>query len=238
MDKSENRFYREKDLSPATPALSNITDEDVRAYVTSLRAAGTPWAIGCASALTALWSDRCLLSEKIAMGGPQEMRAVTAPGAKNTADTYRDPAVPPTPDKVGKDILTDQHALELATNVRQAILKGEAVHEIAVERLACYIIGRSANAAPATFFGPCSCADSGKCKHTEMGPLCMQESGPSPTTDIDGLRKRVTAAEDVLMALVALNIQKTDQAWQMARRLLRTVRPAELAAIEGIFNGK
>lgn len=40
------------------PEISNITDEDVRAYVKSLNGMATPWAAGCAAMLVAMWSDR------------------------------------------------------------------------------------------------------------------------------------------------------------------------------------
>ena len=52
----------------------------------------------------------------------------------------------------------------------------------------------------------------------------------------DGLRKRVTAAEDVLMALVFLRDSNVanEQAWAMARQLLLAVRPQELAALDAL----
>lgn len=37
--------------------LNNITQEDVAAFVNSLRVKGTPWSIGCAALLTALWAE-------------------------------------------------------------------------------------------------------------------------------------------------------------------------------------
>jgi hypothetical protein len=36
---------------------SNIQKEDVRRYVDSLHAKGTPWADGCAAVLVALWAE-------------------------------------------------------------------------------------------------------------------------------------------------------------------------------------
>lgn len=48
----------------ATSELSNVTAEDVRAFVGSLMAQGTPWATGCAAILISLWSDREILRTK------------------------------------------------------------------------------------------------------------------------------------------------------------------------------
>lgn len=47
-----------------TSELSNVTADDVRAYVGSLMAKGTPWATGCAAVLTSLFSDREILRAK------------------------------------------------------------------------------------------------------------------------------------------------------------------------------
>lgn len=59
--------------APAEPvALSNVTKDDVAAYVRSLLAEGAPWAAGCAAVLTSLWSDRCALYAAPAAVAPAE----------------------------------------------------------------------------------------------------------------------------------------------------------------------
>lgn len=51
------------------------------------------------------------------------------------------------------NVLTDENALELATQVRDGILKGESTHDISIERLACYVIAKNN---PGFFrIGPC-----------------------------------------------------------------------------------
>lgn len=53
----------------------------------------------------------------------------------------------------------------------------------------------------------------------------LRPSPRSETEDISGLRQRVTAAEDVIVALLAHNMGNDGAEWQAARNLLRLVRP-------------
>lgn len=41
------------------------------------------------------------------------------------------------------NVLSDKNALRLATQVREGILRGEPTHDIAIERLACYVIAKN-----------------------------------------------------------------------------------------------
>jgi hypothetical protein len=72
-------------------------------------------------------------------------------------------------------------ALEAARRITELHRSGAKVTQEELLMAVALLAFASSEISAPTFLGPCSCADGGKCKHNEQGPLCMQASAPSAT---------------------------------------------------------
>jgi len=85
------------------PELSNITKDDVAAFVNSLRSRDTPWHTGCAAVLASVWSDREQLHAQLAQARkaleyndrPDEMPEYPHKYDLEQADSYYDAGMVP-----------------------------------------------------------------------------------------------------------------------------------------------